>query len=323
MKVLFFSPDTFGYYKKITAELELQGHEVDWHNHIQVRGNFDRVKARLLPKLSAKLSESFFNNQINWGKQYDVVLVIKGEGLSSGLLSKMRKKFTAARFVYYTWDSLSNLKGINRNFHFFDEVKSFDRMDCLDDKTVEYLPLFYSSDYKRLTTKTEFLYSCVFIGTLHSNRFEAVKSLASEIEIALKKPSFLFFFHPSQGVFSLQRLLDKRLRVIPREELSFEKLSSKEVSNCFESAEMVLDFNHTGQSGLTMRTIETVAMCRKLVTTNENVKFEPFFKPQNIFILGGENELTFEQFLAAPYSAVSPSLVENYSLSNWVRRLVG
>ena len=167
MKVLLFSPDTFGYYKKIINVLESKGHSVNWINHIYVKSNFDRVKSRLMPSLTSKLTEKHFINEINWQGDYELIIVIKGEGLSECLLDKMKQGFSKAKFVYYSWDSLSNVKGVKGKFKYFDAIKSFDRIDCQNIENLEYLPLFYSREYSRKVSRvSENKYSAAFVGFL-------------------------------------------------------------------------------------------------------------------------------------------------------------
>lgn len=323
MKVLLFSPDTFGYYKKIINVLESKGHSVNWINHIYVKSNFDRVKSRLMPSLTSKLTEKHFINEINWQGDYELIIVIKGEGLSECLLDKMKQGFSKAKFVYYSWDSLSNVKGVKGKFKYFDAIKSFDRIDCQNIENLKYLPLFYSREYRRKVSRvSENKYSAAFVGTLHSNRFSDVLGMASLVEKNLNKPAYTFFYYPSKPVFKVLKVINKTFRKIPIEEVSFDKLSVQAVSDVMCDSEVIIDYGHPDQTGLTMRTIETLGINKKLITNNKLVMEEPFYKTENIFVIGQQNDQELAEFLTSPYVPVSNEIYQSYAIENWVERLI-
>lgn len=323
MKVLLFSPDTFGYYKKIINVLESKGHSVNWINHIYVKSNFDRVKSRLMPSLTSKLTEKHFINEINWQGDYELIIVIKGEGLSECLLDKMKQGFSKAKFVYYSWDSLSNVKGVKGKFKYFDAIKSFDRIDCQNIENLKYLPLFYSREYSRKVSRvSENKYSAAFVGTLHSNRFSDVLGMASLVEKNLNKPAYTFFYYPSKPVFKVLKVINKTFRKIPIEEVSFDKLSVQAVSDVMCDSEVIIDYGHPDQTGLTMRTIETLGINKKLITNNKLVMEEPFYKTENIFVIGQQNDQELAEFLTSPYVPVSNEIYQSYAIENWVERLI-
>ena len=65
--------------------------------------------------------------------------------------------------------------------------------------------------------------------------------------------------------------------------MSFKSLSSNEIVSYYDRSNIVLDISHPGQSGLTMRTFETIGAGKKLITTNADIKNYPFYNPENIF----------------------------------------
>jgi len=303
--------------------LESKGHSVNWINHIYVKSNFDRVKSRLMPSLTSKLTEKHFINEINWQGDYELIIVIKGEGLSECLLDKMKQGFSKAKFVYYSWDSLSNVKGVKGKFKYFDAIKSFDRIDCQNIENLEYLPLFYSREYSRKVSRvSENKYSAAFVGTLHSNRFSDVLGMASLVEKNLNKPAYTFFYYPSKPVFKVLKVINKTFRKIPIEEVSFDKLSVQAVSDVMCDSEVIIDYGHPDQTGLTMRTIETLGINKKLITYNKLVMEEPFYKTENIFVIGQQNDQELAEFLTSPYVPVSNEIYQSYAIENWVERLI-
>ena len=235
----------------------------------------------------------------------------------------MKQGFSKAKFVYYSWDSLSNVKGVKGKFKYFDAIKSFDRIDCQNIENLEYLPLFYSREYSRKVSRvSENKYSAAFVGTLHSNRFSDVLGMASLVEKNLNKPAYTFFYYPSKPVFKVLKVINKTFRKIPIEEVSFDKLSVQAVSDVMCDSEVIIDYGHPDQTGLTMRTIETLGINKKLITNNKLVMEEPFYKTENIFVIGQQNDQELAEFLTSPYVPVSNEIYQSYAIENWVERLI-
>jgi hypothetical protein len=330
MNVLLFSPDTFDYHHKIIKTLEENGYTVDWINHIIVKNNFDRARFRLFPKISSRLIEKQLVSKIDWNKKYDKIVVIKGEGVSCSVIEMMKSTFIGADFIYYTWDSLSNVNGALDKLKYFDSIKSFDRVDCHKYKKLQYFPLFYSQDYthKEQYSDSDLSFGAIFIGTLHSNRFEKILNISKAIEKELKKPSFIFFFYHSKVFFYILRLFKKEFRSIPINKVSFKKLSAKEIAQKMSESSVVIDYGHPDQSGLTMRTFEAFGMNKKLLTNNKLVREDSFYNPNNIFIVDedededeGEGE-NIGRFISGKFIKVDRETYEYHSLNMWVERLL-
>ena len=101
----------------------------------------------------------------------------------------------------------------------------------------------------------------------------------------VKKTDYVFLFlHLS--IKDQYKLFKKGM--LPREAKS-KSLSHKEILNYFARALCIIDFPSSFQTGLTMRTFETLAAGKKLITTNKYITNEPFYNPEYIQVIDTDN----------------------------------
>ena len=68
--------------------------------------------------------------------------------------------------------------------------------------------------------------------------------------------------------------------------------------------------------------MEALGYKKKLITTNETVKFYDFYHPNNIFIYNGENHDELTEFLKLPYFPIDENIRKKYSFANWIRYIL-
>lgn len=102
-----------------------------------------------------------------------------------------------------------------------------------------------------------------------------------------------------------------------------EKLKSNRVSylNIVENikkSRCLLELTREGQSGPTLRLMEALFNKKKVITTNKAVKDEPFYNPQNIFILGERSKEELYDFVRSDYVDPGEKFIELYDVKNWL-----
>lgn len=90
--------------------------------------------------------------------------------------------------------------------------------------------------------------------------------------------------------------------------------------NLLRQSRSVLDIEHEEQSGMTIRTIETLAMGVKLVTTNKNIQKEKFYTPDNIMIIDRNKPILDPYFIKSEFEPMT-GFYEKYSLRAWIKTL--
>lgn len=97
---------------------------------------------------------------------------------------------------------------------------------------------------------------------------------------------------------------------------------NKVIEYCLKSRSIV-EVLEKGQSGPSLRSMEALFMCKKLITTNEKIVDYDFYHPDNVFIYGLDNNAEIKFFLEKPYHSINKEIVEQYCFSNWLKRICG
>ena len=317
--LLFISPDTFGYYKAISAAISRQGLYPVWLNQLPATGVLTRVFFRLVPGVARRLATPHFLRELDKIDHVDQILIIKGEGVSEEAIASMRARYPNAKIVFYLWDSLANVSGADRKIRLCDAAFSFDPVDCDSTEALEHLPLFHSKATEPATYKPGF---AAFIGTLHSNRYQLIRALADEIERVTGIAPFLYFYYPNRTLFSFLKLIKKSFRHVQWSDVRFTPLDRNQYTKINSEAEIAIDVCHPKQSGLTMRSIEALGDGKKLITNNKTVRRYEFYRPENCYVIEGELGADFDKFLNSPYQPPQDEVVAKYHIDSWLQTLL-
>ena len=263
-----------GYSKGMKEKMEDMGAEVI---HIN-----DKPKDTFLGKALGRLGLGFYENIINdyyaaelskiREKNFDYILIIRGEYTPKDSLERMRSYFPTAKMVLYMWDSLVNNKFIRAKWEYYDKVYTFDRIDYLNHKeSIDFLPLFYYEDYlPKDTGGKEYKYDLSFIGTGHEDRVKIVKALALQLENK-QRNVFSYFFFPHKLVYYLNKIKNPHFKYVRMEDVEFKQLPFEKLYEIYSQSKCVVDIESSKQNGLTMRTIEMIGLEKKLITTNKDI----------------------------------------------------
>lgn len=318
-KVLFIAPHFFGYEKEIEKMMISMGASVDCYNERPNNSFLMKVLIRLkLQSLIKTIIRRYYEGILNDTNnvEYDYVFIIKLETIDKGILNKLKSSQKRAEFILYLWDSIRNYKGKDRLLPFFDKAFSFDKVDVNKYSGLKFLPLFYIPLYKNAEVNS-FEYDLCFIGSGHSDRYKQIKEVRSQAAtLALNMYSYIYL--PSKWIFRFRKLFDVRMRNASIHDFSFSSLSQSEILNIVKKAKVVLDIEHTGQTGLTMRTIEMLGCKKKLITTNVTIKEYDFYNPNNICVINRNNIELSKGFFNLPYMELDKEISEKYSLESWL-----
>lgn len=317
--ILLFSPSFFGYDESITQTLLSLGAQVDCFDERPDNTFFSKALIRLNSNLLFYHIEYYYNRiyDIIKNKTYDYVFVVNIEAMPDFFLKKIKNIYSNAQFILYMWDSIFNKQNTVNYLHFFDKVFSFDKIDC-ERLKVNFLPLFYLDDYSQINSiQQKYDYDLLFVGTVHSDRYQLIKNIEYNIEQQGGK-SFIYFFFPSKILYYKMKLQNNFLRATSVKDFYFKSLSKESLVNLYASSRIIIDIQHPKQTGLTIRCIETVGAKRKLITTNQYIKEYDFYSEQNILVIDRSNPVIPQDFLNLPYSEISDDIYKKYSIQNWI-----
>jgi len=319
-RILLIAPRFFGYDNDIANELKNCGAHVDFIPDRPFETPFMKAITRFKREWMIRAADRLYRRLLEgFGcGHYDYVLVINGQTLSSTILSELRVAYPQAKFILYMWDSMENRKSVQDNLGYFDECFSFDPRTA-SIWNMKFRPLFFSEGFERPAAVTP-TYDISFVGTAHTDRYSVVSSLDRQLQKNITR--FWYLYLQAPWVFYVYRATNETFRGAKINEFKFAPLSKSDVQKVFFQSRAILDIEHPKQTGLTMRTFETLGASKKLVTTNAQVRDYDFYNPANIHIIDRANAEVPEEFLSTPYEPIAPELYAKYRLAGWVDEIL-
>lgn len=171
------------------------------------------------------------------------------------------------------------------------EIWSFDKNDCIK-YGVKYNPAPYC---KMEIPPQNILYDAVFVG-LNKGR-EALLGMLSD---SMEKQGLIPFF-----------------KIVENKE---QRLSYEEVLLLNAQSRSIVEVLQNGQTGVTLRTMESLFYHQKLITNNKNIKQYKIYNAYNIFVLGEDDMADLTGFLSTPYQQAESHLENLYTFDMWAER---
>ena len=321
-RILFISPMFFGYEHEIREALEARGALVDWLPDRPFFSPILRAITTHFPKLMQWRTDQIYRDRLRTfdRENYDIVLVVNGQTLSEAVLRQLKRENQNAKFILYLWDSIANRSNTLSIIGYFDRILSFDRLDARQYGWI-HRPLFYGSQLKNSSPSTTNCIDISFVGTIHSDRYKVINGIKSSLGPEVN--SFWYFYLPAPWVYLVYRCTNKSMRGSRFKEFSFKPLSKTQLGEIFQQSRCVIDVEHPGQIGLTMRTIEALGAGKKLITTNSDIKNYDFYNPGNICLVERTAPFVGLDFIQSEYSSPSIDILNRYSLSGWLDDVMG
>lgn len=320
-KILFLSANFFGYEKAIANRLRELGAEVDFFN--------ERPSDSVLSKGIIRVNKNFYFKKIRSyyhkitketrNQNYDFFLLIKGETIPLSFLEQFKKKHPDSTMIYYSYDAVREYPKFLKLYSYFDRNFTFEPKDAQEHK-LHFRPLFFIEDYKKLTESDNVKYDIVFIGSAHTDRYligEKVRKISSSLNLK----TYFYYYAQSKAAFLLKKVFDQNLKKFDIKKLTFKKLKHSEIADIYAQSRSVLDINKPFQDGLTMRTFETLAAGKKLVTTNSDIRNYPFYTEDLILIVDRNQVELNSEFFKASSNKVSVENLKMMTLDSWIECL--
>ena len=321
-KILFFYTPFFSYEKEIITELEEKGAQVWSFNERPSDSIFLRILIRLNKNIIEKYILDYYKKVMDSVADidFDYVFVLKAESYTPKVASLVKSKCPNSVFIRYFWDSVENYKDVDRVSKYFDYIYTFDPNDGIK-YGYKFLPLFYTRSYENIAdANVPQMYDLMFAGTVHSDRYSVISSITSQIQ-KMGGTCYSWFFLPSKILYYKMKVQDKNMRKSKVTDFSFIPMSRSELMDFYLRSRIQLDIQHPNQTGLTMRTIETLGAKKKLITTNHLVKEYDFYRPENILIVDRDNPIIDVEFLKSQWKEIPNDVYEKYSLRSWLNAI--
>jgi hypothetical protein len=318
--ILLISPNFFGYDLAIKDKLTQMGAKVILFDDRPGNGLISKSLIRLDKRLLEQKIDQYYQkitHQISDIK-FDIVFLLNPEALPISFLQFCRSRWPDALHVMYMWDSIRNRKHTLEFVPFCDRVFTFD----VDDASLpdfQFKPLFYLDIYESIRrTQHPSHYDICFMGTLHSDRYMIAKEIKNWCEHQNLR-CFFYFFAQSRFVYYFNKLIRHSVTA-PRSEVSFKKMTTSHLTHVVASSRVILDIQHPKQTGLTMRTLETLGAGKKLITTNAQIENYDFYDPKSISVVSrSEPTKSLDpSFFLESVSSIPESIISQYSIGRWL-----
>lgn len=316
--ILYLDYSDTAYSRCIKKELQIISKRVDcyFYDDIYLPPMFLK---RLNPKEYTKRRERSIRLLLDYikGNLYDIILVKTPIDLPIYFFETLKTTFKNIPIINYNWRSLREFNFLSFR-EYFTKVYSFDPVDCKA-HNLNYYPLFYLRDFENLSTGKKKCFNVSHIGSGHNyGRIEFINQVYNKMtELNLTYFFYLYIQNKRSGLkikFKYPRLSDS---------CHFNLLSMNEVLNKFAISESMVDHPMTTQSGLTIRTFETLGSGLHLYTTNSAITQEPFYTPDRITLIDkGFEDFQFinsnEQIIDLEWQAS----FSKYRIDHWVKRIL-
>ncbi|MDQ0649988.1 hypothetical protein [Pseudomonas cedrina] len=316
-KILIVAPQFFGYEKEICDELRRRGAEVDFVLDRPFATPLMKGVTRIRREWVIKAADRYYTEQVE-STDYNYVFVVNGQTLSETTLNRWQKLFCGAVFVLYMWDSFGNRRWVLDNLKYFHHVFTFDRNDAAK-YGLNFRPLFFSRGFE-VTAPEQITFDISFIGTAHTDRYQVLTKVDKALGPAIKKYWYLFL--QAKWVYLTYKLTNKGFKEASVSDFKFDPLDKRTVQQIFFASKMILDIEHPQQTGLTMRSLETLGAKKKLITTNTAVREYDFFSDTNICVIDRRAPSIPADFLTSEYVDVPTEVYQRYRLEGWLDEIL-
>ena len=160
-------------------------------------------------------------------------------------------------------------------------------------------------------------YDVSTVMSLYAEKCESIKAVVNALPDKIVKYIYLRIWDKLY-LFKLKLLFSKRIRGL-EQYFHFDSLGMKEVNDIISRSKAIIDCPLPNQNGLTMRTFETLALGKKLITTNKNIVYYDFYSSNNIFVVDGKSKVPLS-FFESEFDQ-NYKLSDEYSISNFVKKL--
>lgn len=316
MNILFIAPIFFDYDKAIKKCLDKRYDKVIFRCEIPFNSSVRYYALRRLCPPLAKIMLRRYNRslaQIVAKEGIDRILIIRGYGLLPDFLETVRSTNPHTEIINYQWDSIQNNSNgleISRYAH---KNYSFDIADTQQYPQFKHIPLFYNwDDIDRNATNNSPKCDIFFIGSYYPQRQDIVRRFKAQCE---REGFNLFaYLYMPFGIFIRKKLSKEPVRL---KDVRFVKLSRQKYYNILQNSKVVLDIPSSTQTGATMRTLETLSMGKKLISTNEMLSREKFYNSQSIYIWNTDSHIDISSIVNSPF--INNSEVMN--IYEWLEKI--
>lgn len=281
--LLLYPIGFYSYSDTIISSLNEKGYDVKMINDEYPFNTFGKIIGTLDLQISKKITENVIKKKYLKNARYDLILIIKGRGVSSSLINEFKK--STNKVVAYNFDSFNFFKNPIKWFKYVDNYYTFDYNDA-NNFSLPIIELF--SSFQKINTKKELKYNISFVGRNHSDRINFLNQIFSLVN---KDNTFIYIFEKNILSFLWNFLKNPIAHLKFIEHIHFKPLSYSKYKSVLEKSNFTIDYSHPKQTGITIRCFEALSCKTKIVTNNTFVNENKNFNKNNTIVFDKEQFL--------------------------------
>lgn len=280
--ILFLGIGFYDYDNCIITELKTRGAHITYVKTVP-----DEVLPRALNRIGCKkiatrlVSRKLYNKLYSIQENFDYIFIIIGDNLNKRHLQLLKSRNAKSKFILYLWDDIKRVPNYNVLAAYCDNIFTFDANDS-EVYGLRLRPLFFriSKNVSNFDSKTR-KYDYSFVGWNHSIRYDYIHRIRKELDKVGLSYKFILLTRPWLYLWDI--FVNRAIFKEDKEIFLFRSMPYNEYIKVTQESKIVIDIPYPSQKGLTIRTIESFALGKKVLTTNDSVTKYNF--PTNSYCL--------------------------------------
>jgi len=237
----------------------------------------------------------------------DYVLVIRPDAFPISIFEQLKSK--TRKMIAYQWDGIEKFPNVKQYIPLFDSFFCFEN-ETQDNRLKPITNFFFDHIepvYKAFNIHRPKLY---FVGVYWDRREQQIDDFIEKVSPYPMELNILIqYYHKHE-------IKNPKIKYL-KNRISFSE-NLKNVQEC----DVLVDFVDPIHNGLSFRFFEGLYYKKKVITDNVMVKKYDFYHPDNILVLDKDNYDEIADFLKTPYHEIPSEVVEKYSFSSWIKKVV-
>lgn len=313
-KCLLISPQSFYFYSEyLSKTLTSYNYDVTVSNDEYPDNTLGKIMGKLKIPLLRTITEKKIRKHFVEGFAYDLVIIIKGRGISPSLIKALKQ--VSKRVVGYSFDSFNYFDAPLKWLKHVDKFYTFDYRDG-EKYNLPIIELFSSMPESNTEKITSYKISAIVRN--HSDRLEYIDKVLSNLKVENK---FIFIYEQNIITFLQNFIKSPILYFKFWEYISFKSLPYKDYIRVLNESDFTIDFAHPAQSGITIRCFEALSSQTKIITNNPFVLRNNYFTENNMILFEKNSDSTY---LKERFRKLESNIPEKHkrSINNFIEDII-
>ncbi len=313
-RCLLITPLSFySYSSYLKDSLTQHGYDVTIANDEYPANSFGKILGKLKLPLLLYFTRKKFEKDFIGDQHYDIIMIIKGRGMSPSLLKKL--KTVSPKIIAYTFDSFKYHSAPKKWYKYADNFYTFDYADA-EKNGLDIIELF--SSMADNTSEKKIAYNISAIARNHSGRLRFIDDVFKALNV---QKTFVYIYEQNIFTFIPNFLKNPLLYIKYKRNIFFKPIQYKDYSRILEESDFVIDYAHPSQSGITIRCFEALNAGTKIITNNPYTLRYNYFNESNIIVYDTKKNVAD---LRTKFEAIKdkPIVRHNRNINNFIQNMI-